>query len=481
MVNCGNGILEAGEACDYKASNVSSTGVILSGPYKGKVCTSSCQIKGINQPQCDYIDPPSVQEGEYLPLRWDLERNFASVATVNDCSIDGQIIRTSLDCEFSVTDAKGDSVAQFVKKCNVNVTDSLITHAYSSFMTNMGYNPGDTSLKYGLSYWKVPVGGNLGEYKVAMAVKDYKICVKNVSSGVVTWSASNFIYNNSSTKRVCEMNFAVTQPYMVNRGAFGDFATDNLKSFYQMPYGTQVFPQGVSLIDNKLSATQEVKDSVKKLVDSYKKLAVAAGDMKLNAQVGATKTSTVKISKVPNKEIYIFEADNDNATITITDKPGVNLAKSFTLIITRGNLIVADNVSARSMYIVTNGKITIKPTISCNTTQTIKGIYVSTANGIESATPFGNARSTMLNTNLAYTERCAGGDLTVQGVLIGDGLSNMYTVRRSNANEWFNAQVSRKEDILNHAAVVIKYNPDIFDHLPPGAEVLSEALSVYKK
>ncbi|MEI7477702.1 MAG: hypothetical protein WCJ81_04230 [bacterium] len=61
----------------------------------------------------------------------------------------------------------------------------------------------------------------------------------------------------------------------------------------------------------------------------------------------------------------------------------------------------------------------------------------------------------------------------------------MYTKRRSNVNTWFSIPGGdlsvRKEYILNHGAVVLKYNPDIFDHLPPGAEILSQVLQVYKK
>ena len=52
-------------------------------------------------------------------------------------------------------------------------------------------------------------------------------------------------------------------------------------------------------------------------------------------------------------------------------------------------------------------------------------------------------------------------------------------------NTWFSIPGGdlsvRKEYILNHGAVVLKYNPDIFDHLPPGAEILSQVLQVYKK
>jgi hypothetical protein len=61
----------------------------------------------------------------------------------------------------------------------------------------------------------------------------------------------------------------------------------------------------------------------------------------------------------------------------------------------------------------------------------------------------------------------------------------MTAKRRSNVNNWFteltNIHADRKEYLLNHGAVVLKYNPDIFDNLPPGADTLSLVLNTFKK
>jgi len=286
-------------------------------------------------------------------------------------------------------------------------------------------------------------------------------------------------------ERVCEMNFVVTKPYMTARGAYGDFSNVALTDFYQMPYGTQVFSASAvkSMTDN-LDATTAVQDGVNKLVDTYSKLAVTAGEMKLNARIGAQAT-TVTVKKVPSKDIYFFAANDANATITINDKEASLGNKPFTIIVTKGHLVVKGNITkaTRGMYIVTNGNITISPDVTqvCDS-QKLMGIYIASnpVYGIKAVNYKGDA-DTMHNTSLTK-ERCSKGDLTVQGILIGKGAAGMYNIRRSNANDWFNGDsTNRKEDILNHGAVVLKYNPDIFDHLPPGADALSQALSVYKK
>ncbi len=61
----------------------------------------------------------------------------------------------------------------------------------------------------------------------------------------------------------------------------------------------------------------------------------------------------------------------------------------------------------------------------------------------------------------------------------------MTNKRRSNVNTWFteNTDITsdRKEYLLNHGSVVLTYNPDLFDNLPPGAEILAQVLNTYKK
>lgn len=83
-------------------------GLITVGTYAGKQCTSACTVKGVNlqSPQCAYIDPPSIQQGEYLPYRWDIESNISMTNSVATCSTVGQVLKDSVQCEFTVTNAK---------------------------------------------------------------------------------------------------------------------------------------------------------------------------------------------------------------------------------------------------------------------------------------------------------------------------------------------------------------------------------------
>jgi hypothetical protein len=129
-----------------------------------------------------------------------------------------------------------------------------------------------------------------------------------------------------STKRVCEMNFAVTKPYMVSRGPLGNFSTDSLTSFLYMPNGLQVFTSPVPKITQKFDVTPEVTDSVNKLVNEYKKVAIVAGAV----------PSFGNVLKVPGKDIYLFEAQTDAGIMTITDTNVTTLGtKPFTIIVTR--------------------------------------------------------------------------------------------------------------------------------------------------
>ena len=53
-----------------------------------------------DEPMCAWIDPPSIQAGEYLPFRWDLEVD--SSLLTNSCSdaSAGKVDKDTLMCHF---------------------------------------------------------------------------------------------------------------------------------------------------------------------------------------------------------------------------------------------------------------------------------------------------------------------------------------------------------------------------------------------
>ncbi len=197
-------------------------------------------MKGVNlqSPQCAYIDPPSIQQGEYLPYRWDIESNISMTNSVATCSTVGQVLKDSVQCEFTVTNGKEATIASWTSSCTQTDTTDLRTSAHNQALSSMGYTSANQPAMDGWSSRKSPSTLSwLGEHKISMKVVNFKTCNKN---GTGAWEA---VANVSTNQRVCEMNFAVTKPYMVSRGPLGNFATDTLKSFVQLPEGKSIFTQ----------------------------------------------------------------------------------------------------------------------------------------------------------------------------------------------------------------------------------------------
>lgn len=474
---CGNGTLEVGEVCDQW----SNWGIIPAGrPYAGKTCTNKCNLPGVTTPACEYVDPPSIQSNEYLPYRWDLE-NIQWVRS--SCTAAGDIVRSTMLCTFTVTDAKWNTVDQYDLPCFDRTPDVLTKSAYTQVVKSLWYDPDDSRIiPYGYDSRRFNFGNTLGEHKISLVIKEYDQCESDGKGGFIP------IKFTSVNRRVCEMNFAVTKPYMVSRGPLGNFVSDPawLTEFFYMPDWLAVFTSPVPKITQKFDVTSEVKDSIKKLVDEYKKVAVKATSL---PEFGT-------VMKVPGKEIYFFEWDRDQSYITISDRNAKALSdKPFTIIVTRWQLVVKGNLAnaGNGMYINASERGIIKFAMDdkewvnwvkwCDVTQSINGIFIS-INSVESLDHKGLPK-TVANIDQSQ-EWCNAGDLTIRWVLIWNGITeNVVARRRSSVNSWFTELTSinadRKEYLLNHWALVLKYNPELFDNLPPGAEILAQVLNTYKK
>lgn len=80
---------------------------------------------------------------------------------------------------------------------------------------------------------------------------------------------------------------------------------------------------------------------------------------------------------------------------------------------------------------------------------------------------------------------CQEGNLIVNGVLIGDGIDNLISKRRSHLNNWFNAGVTRPADredlIYKGASLLIQSNPNLWTNMPPVADELTNQLKLQKQ
>lgn len=296
--------------------------------------------------------------------------------------------------------------------------------------------------------------------------------------------------------RVCEVDFSVTKPYVIQKTPGGNITTTSqeLSKFTNID-GDKTFASRLnatlaSNANTNYSATPAVKSALSEFINKYSSLAVP-----LNSSVHlfGNGTNEATVSKVPGKDIYFvngnltIEGSRFNYDISKTKiLPEVEgnysiYNRPFTIVQTAGDTTIKGNLN-HNMMLLTNGKITFDGSKNCNDAQVVKGIFY--AGNIFSST--GVAK----NDNLDNPDRCIGGNLNIKGVAIGKGLQNVAGARRSELNQWFRTRsrktesdADRRNYIMNGAAVLIEYAPSVFTKatMPPGAEEFTQALSVYRQ
>ncbi|MDR0608330.1 MAG: hypothetical protein LBG52_08600 [Candidatus Peribacteria bacterium] len=321
-----------------------------------------------------------------------------------------------------------------------------------------------------------------GEYKLSLDAVDYLQCTNGRRE------------KQTPFPRVCEINFSVVKPYVLQKTPAGTIntTTQDLSKFYAWSNPTQVFNFNTYL-SNVLASNANttyrentaVKNALNSFINKYSKLAVTVEGV--SALFG---NATVR--KVPGKSIYFVEGDltidgygykydisKSKIENTIGDK--TKYKQPFTIVQTLGSTTIVGNLD-HNMMLLTNGKITFNGSKNCNDTQVLRGIFYA-GMGFEGT-------EVKKNNKLSNTDRCIGGNLHIKGIVIGEGLQAVANARRSELNQWFWASnntsaslANRRNYIMNGAAVLIEYAPSVFTKstMPPGAEEFTTALEVYKK
>ena len=309
-----------------------------------------------------------------------------------------------------------------------------------------------------------------GEYKVALERIEYKLVSKDEKGNVIRKPET---FND----RICEVDFAVTDHYMIQRSPYGigNKSTTNLDNYKLMngnSFMGTYFPN-TSIHNDAYQTPSSMKSLFTTFKNKYQKLAKP-----VKGKEG--------LSKVPGKSIYLVSGKKINLKDLIAGS-----SKPFTLIATDvdANITIKDDLDTNAM-IMTQGKITFDGSVSCNggerksgqAGQIVKGIFYA-GNGFVSI----NDRKLKNDfENLSKEERCNYGNLHIKGVAIGD-LSKVVSARRSELYTWFQgngggtAGGEKVQKIINGASVLVDYNPTLRGNLPPGANEFNKALAVYRK
>lgn len=328
LATCGNGSQELGEACDLGTQNGTNTS-IPSGVHQGKKCTINCNvvntignvILSYEPPSCTEIDPPSVMEGEYFPFWWDIDDSNV----VTECTASGQVLRSSMRCYFDLYAGKNGTLS---------AVKTIETSCYSPDLFQGTLLSPFNSLsadKYGR--YQIPLASSLinntyGEYKLRLKRIDYKVCAN--SGALDNGSVSPYnTFNDTYDETICEYNFSVTRPYLMQVGSlFSTNASDSLYNYYGFSSneGTQNILNKYGVQLSRVALEQYVGSAnLSYLIDSFTKkyadLAVQYLSMGSNA------------SKVSGKEIYVF-----NSSYTYDESKFGSTSTPKTIIVTNGDL-----------------------------------------------------------------------------------------------------------------------------------------------
>ena len=313
-----------------------------------------------------------------------------------------------------------------------------------------------------------------GEYKIALEEVKYRKCDRKDKDWKVVLGSEVHVVD----ERVCEVDFAVTDPYLIQKSPYGIWnKTSTPLHNYKLKNG-ESFMESVFPTSSISTTAYVVPADTKKLFTTFKNKY-----SKIAKSVNAEKW----LSKVPWKSIYLVSEKQIDLNGLIS-----NVSKPFTLIATHpdANISINGDVSVNAM-IMTQWTITFDASKSCNdgggrkwghAGQIVRWIYYA-GSGFESSW-HGALKNT--EDNLNNWQWCNYGNLHIKWVAIWD-LSEVVKTRRSELYTWFKwtgwgkVWTEKKDIVINGASVLVEYNPDLWGNLPPGANEFNKVLEVYRK
>ena len=368
----------------------------------------------------------------------------------------------------------------------MNVFDTLNNWSYPTLfplssklaITNFGtsnasfLNRGQVGIPNQLSGPKRDIT-RFGEYKIALEEVKYRKCEGKDKDWKVILGST--VYKTDD--RVCEVDFAVTDPYLIQKSPYGIWnkATEDLNK-YKLKNGESfmgpIFPTS-SISTTAYSVPAGTENLFRTFKNKYSKIAKSVNVEKW-------------LSKVPWKSIYLVSGKQINLNGLIS-----NVSKPFTLIATDpdANISINGDVSVNAM-IMTQWTITFDASNSCNggarqwghAGQIVRWIYYA---GDWFKSSWDGALKN-IEKNLNDWQWCNYGNLHIKWVAIWD-LSKVVAARRSELYTWFKwtgwgkVWTEKKDIVINGASVLVEYNPDLWGNLPPGANEFNKVLEVYRK
>ena len=528
--DCGNGIIEAWEDCDLASARwvsviitdyLDAAWTIRAGQFEWNYCKNCKMITGNNfvyEPaECLYSDTPiSVMDEEIMPFWWRLWLKDSQVVGDNGCYQDSAYATREKSSSSTSSSLSPWDKWTLLKKSSMYCTFSIYNWTnklqWDSAVTTFRlpcfeWQSAFTSLaiyKYfrdhhqtnNLNWWASYATINMllwwlqnnkkittyWEYKLVLEKVEYEYCDKTTGK----WKPGKRYW------AVCEVDFAITKPYMMQVSTFGvnpvwtnwaSFLDDYYDMNWKKIIDSTDLKETINTDNTDYAVSSDAKAQMNAFKEKYGKLAVNINKNTVTS-LWLNQNEITSVSKVPNQSIYFIKW---SWKLTLSQKNlNKNKTSAYTLVVEWMDVEIEWDVFIYAM-IVTDWKISFKDwwdsKYRCQEWwQVVQWIFV--------ALKWFETWPSLKNTS-ANEERCARWGLHVKWVLIWKNIENLISNRRSQLNSWFNVdsvgwsaqkvRTERKKKIMEWAALLIEYSPELWKSLPPWADIFTESLEVYRK
>ena len=299
------------------------------------------------------------------------------------------------------------------------------------------------------------------EYKISLDKISYSYCNFKQTD---EWK-NQFYMTDWINDRVCEVNFAVTNHYLVQKGPLGyvDHETATKLNKYYLKSGEALFT--LEDWDEKVANYQmmsNISGNFDTFISKYSRNAKLVSDLNLR--------------QVPWKKIYLTDLDSWK----VFDLPEKLLSSGapFTLIATNWADIRIKGNAVQNMMIITQWRIIFDAVDACNAQENWDSKYSKAwqlVQWIFYAWAWYDSVNDKLNTSVHNDYWCNYWNIHIKWVVLWD-LTNVKNKRRSELYTWFRSHDKKREIVLNGASVMVQFNSDLLSSNIPWVDEFSKLL-----
>jgi len=433
---------------------------------------SSCDIiqdkePVIVPPLCRYSDTTvSIQMWEFVPFRRDLKIDNTT-DSCDDKSDSGKIVWMP-KCNFKIYRKWKEVLGEYFTTLQDISCDAKVLSSEDEMIRTFLNND---------NFWKYKVDSfnkALGNYKLETEDRDidtmweYKISLEEINYDYCEADWESVSVRPSTIKRICQVNFALTRPYFLQKWVSSNKSDSDLSDYYDMVWDRIVDNLNLDNMKSVNTSTfdwwDDLTDTIDILFEKYNKPSILI-DINWNWK------------KVKGKNIIIADWD-----VEYSEWEKYNWIDIWAItILVDWDLTVKWGISTPTMFVV---KWKIKFEQPDCERQTINWIVISQwwfdAN---------YAEDEISRNNDLTKSRCRDGWLTIKWILVWPNIDDLVKVKRSNLNDrfgfdpnrWITLDQERTQEIYNWASVLVEYNPKLLLNLPPWANDIRKFIDTYRK